>query len=104
MDNQNNSTPSGWSLRELSSKAKGDLVEMALGLGFIFSKATWAELTGIPTLVNAIEDALQSARPTEEQMEAKETENRKIHDEKITESQKEYEVNLKRNVIVEMKR
>eukprot|EP00972_Heterocapsa_arctica_P070149 10362633-Heterocapsa_arctica.AAC.1 len=76
---------------------------MILGLGFIFSKEQWAELTGTPAVVNAIENALQAARPTEEQLGEKEAENRKTHDDKIKESHKEYEANLKRNIFTEMK-
>eukprot|EP00972_Heterocapsa_arctica_P049213 7243080-Heterocapsa_arctica.AAC.1 len=77
---------------------------MVLGLGFIFSKEAWAELTGIPSLVNSIENGLQAARPTQEQLEEKEAENRKVHDEKMAESHKEFETTIRRNVITEIKK
>eukprot|EP00972_Heterocapsa_arctica_P087957 12970002-Heterocapsa_arctica.AAC.1 len=102
LDDQPYCTSNAWSLRELSMKTKGDLLEMVMGLGYIFAKEQRAELTGIPALVNAIEDGLRAARPTEQQSEAREAANKKEHDEKLVEEQKGHEDTIKRNVIKEL--
>eukprot|EP00972_Heterocapsa_arctica_P054074 7968907-Heterocapsa_arctica.AAC.1 len=99
MDRLNITTESGWKINQLASKTKGDIVEMVLGLGFICTKKQWKDLTDIPEIVNAIELALQKERPTAEHIEAKDAESKIIHDEKVLANKKEYEMNLKKNII-----